>query len=94
MNAEISMEVVNQVEEAQKTNPERRIPVIVTFEPGSGSGSDVSSLESEGLHVDQPLAAINAVSGTIPASHVTKLAQHPGIMKIEYDGEVRALKTD
>ncbi len=92
MNAEISKEVLDKIKEAQRTNPEMRLPVIITLEPSSDS--DFSNLESEGLVVEKPLAAINAVAGTVPANRIGRLARQPRIRMIEYDGEVRAIKTE
>lgn len=92
MNAEISKEVLGKLREEQRAESEGRIPVIITLEPNYGS--DFSSLESEGLLVDRPLSAINAVAGTIPANRVFNLAQQPRIVRIEHDGEVKALETE
>ena len=89
MNAEISKEVVDKLKEVLETNPEMRIPLIITLEPDYGS--DFSSLEVEGLHVDSPLHSISAVAGTVPANRIANLARQPKIKKVEYDGEVRAL---
>ena len=87
MRAEISKEVVIKVEEAQRTNSEVRIPVIITLEPSYGS--DFSSLKIEGLVIDGHSKTINAISGTIPSTRVTELAKHPGITRIEYDGRLK-----
>ena len=89
MNAEISKELSDKLKEALDTNPKMRIPLIITLEPDYGS--DFSSLEDEGLHVDNPLYSINAVAGTVPANQIANLARQPKIKKVEYDGEVRAL---
>lgn len=89
MNAEISKELANKLKEVHETNPEMRIPVIISLEPDYGS--DFSNLEDEGLHVDNPLHLINAVAGTVPANQIANLARLPKIQKVEYDGEVRAL---
>ena len=89
MNAEISQEVVDKVKEALETDPEMKIPLIITFEPNYGS--DFSSLESEGLQVNNTLTSINAVAGTVPANQIASLARQPKIKKVEYDGEVKAI---
>jgi hypothetical protein len=89
MNAEISKEVADRLKKVLKANPETRIPLIITLEPDYGS--DFSSLEDEGFHVDTPLHSINAVAGTAPANRIADLVRQPKIKKVEYDGEVRAL---
>ena len=89
MNAKISKEVADKIKEALETNPEMRIPLIITLEPDYGS--DFSSLEVEGLFVDNPLHSINAVAGTVPANRIANLARQPKVKKVEYDGEFRAL---
>lgn len=89
MIAQISEEILNVVKEMERTNANKRIPVIITFMAGTLSNSSI--LEDEGLHIDTHLASIDAISGTIPASRVNKVAQHPFVKSIEYDGEVRAL---
>ncbi len=89
MSSVISNEVMNKVTEATGNNVDTRIPVIITLE--ASYGSNFSSLENEGFSVNRPFPAINAVAGTALASSVIKLAKQPGVRKIEYDGEVRAL---
>ena len=89
MSSVISNEVMNKVREARGNSVDTRIPVIITLE--ASYGSNFSSLENEGFSVNRPFPAINAVAGTALARGVIKLAKQPGVRKIEYDGEVRAL---
>jgi hypothetical protein len=63
------------------------VPVIVTF---TGAIDD-RQLQSCGLAVAHRFEAIGAVSGTIAASEVPRLAALPGVKSVELDGEMRAL---
>jgi hypothetical protein len=62
------------------------VPVIVTF---TGAIDD-HQLKACGLHVAHRFEAIGAVSGTIAASEVPRLAALGGVKSVELDSEMRA----
>jgi hypothetical protein len=62
------------------------VAVIVTF---TGSIDD-RQLKACGLHIAHRFEEIGAVSGTIAASAVPRLAGLAGIKSVELDGEMRA----
>jgi hypothetical protein len=89
MVAEIAKELLNRIEDTEKSNPNERIPIIITFEPNFSL--DVSTFEREGLDVKYSFPEINAVSGTITAADAKKVAKQKGVKVIEYDSKVYAL---
>jgi hypothetical protein len=62
------------------------VAVIVTF---TGTIDD-GQLKACGLHVAHRFEAIGAVSGTIAASAVPRLAGLAGVKSVELDSEMRA----
>jgi hypothetical protein len=62
------------------------IPVIVTF---TGAIDD-SELKACGLQIAHRFEEIGAVSGTIAASAVRRLAGLAGVKSVELDSEMRA----
>jgi len=80
-------ELLRQLEQAQQTNPQLEIPVIVT----TTSGADPAILAQKGLKIHHTFESISAVSGKIVAAEVSGLAQLDQVKRIEYDGEVFAL---
>jgi hypothetical protein len=62
------------------------VPVIVTFTAAIDDGQ----LKSCGLDIAHRFEAIGAVSGTIAASEVPRLAALAGIKSVELDSEMRA----
>jgi hypothetical protein len=83
---EITEELLNKIEEAEKIYPNQQIPIIITFDPDL----DVSILEEVGLNIENRYPEINAVAGTIKASAVRRLSELKGIKIIEYDSKVYA----
>jgi hypothetical protein len=62
------------------------VPVIVTLTGAIDDGQ----LEACGLAIGHRFEAIGAVSGTIAASAVARLAALAGVRSVELDGEMRA----
>jgi hypothetical protein len=89
MGSKIAEDLLNKIQETEKTDPDERIPVIITFEPNFRL--DVSALEQEGFDIKNKFSEINAVAGTIPASGIKKLGEHRDIKIMEYDSKVFAL---
>ena len=67
---------------------ESEVPVIITLAPGT----EPSAIE--GLSVSHIFEGISAVSGTLSTTQLRALSQSDAIVKIEHDGEVRALEPD
>jgi hypothetical protein len=63
------------------------VPVIVTLK----SAIDEVQLKACGLDIAHRFQKIDAVSGTIAASEVPRLAALPGVTSVELDSEMRAL---
>jgi hypothetical protein len=87
MTAKVDDELLKQMEEIEKAEPQREIPVIVTLT----LGADPSLLEQRGLKIQRTFASISAVSGTLTAAGVREFAQMDQVEKVEYDGSVWAL---
>ncbi len=85
--SKITEELLKKIEEAEKIDPNQKIPVIVTFDPDL----DISTLEKMGLHIEKKFPEINAVSGTVTASAAKRLSELKGVKIIEYDSRVYAL---
>jgi hypothetical protein len=87
MSSKISDQLLRQLEEAKKEDPERAIRVIVT----TAAGTDPTSLEQKGLKIDHIFDSISAVSGTLTVAEVNELAKLDQVKVIEYDGPMQAL---
>ncbi len=90
MSGKISDQLLKQLEEARKEDPERAIRVIVTM----AAGTDPTALEQKGLKIDHIFDSISAVSGTLTAAEVNELAKLDQVKVIEYDGPVWALSNE
>ncbi len=87
MSAKVSDELLKHLEEAEKEEPQREIPVIVTIT----KGTDLTALEQKGLKIQRTFVNISAVSGTLTATAVNEVAQSEQVERIEFDGTMRAL---
>ena len=87
MSAKIRGELFKRLQEAEKSEPQQEVPVIVTIT----AGADLAELERKGLKIQRVFEAISAVSGTLTVSEITEIAQMDQVETIEYDGEVWAL---
>jgi hypothetical protein len=87
MSTKISETLARRLDEVASTEPQREIPVIVTF----GSGTDLAALEQKGLKIQRTFTNIPAVAGTIPAPAVNALAALDQVETIEYDERAWAL---
>jgi len=87
MTKKISDKLLQECKKAERAEPEREVPVIVT----TTSNVDRALLEQKGLKITHTFENISAVSGTLTASEVKDLARLDQVETIEYDGEVRAL---
>jgi hypothetical protein len=87
VTAKVSDELLKRLEEAEQTEPQREIPVIVTI----AVDADLAELERKGLKVQQTFQNISAVSGTLTAAEANEVAQWDQVERIEYDGAVWAL---
>jgi chorismate mutase len=85
--SKITEELLKKIEEAERIDPNQKIPVIVTFD----SDLDISALEKVGLHIEKKFPEINAVAGTITASAAGRLSEIKGVRVIEYDSRAYAL---
>ncbi len=87
MTEKISDEFLKQIEEAEREDPQRKIPVIITIQ----AGTDIGMLEQKGLRIQRIFTNISAISGTLNATEIKPLAQLDQVVLIEYDGPVWAL---
>jgi len=87
MNAKVSDEFLKQLEETEREDPQREIPVIVTIK----AGTNVDTLKQRGLRIQRLFENISAISGTLTAAGIKNLAQLDQVVLIEYDGPVWAL---
>jgi len=87
MTEKISDEFLKQIEEAEREDPQREIPVIITIQ----AGTDIGMLEQKGLRIQRIFTNISAISGTLNAAEIKPLAQLDQVQLIEYDGPVWAL---
>ena len=90
MGARISKGLLQWLREAEQTEPQREIPVIVT----TVANADLTELEQKGLKIQRRFENIPAVCGTICAADVKQVAQLDQVEIIEEDGEVWALSAD
>jgi hypothetical protein len=90
MTTKVSDELLKQLEEAEKEEPQREIPVIVTIT----ADADPTTLEQKGFRIQRIFESISAISGTLTAAEVNELAQLDQVEVIEYDGAVWALSDD
>ena len=87
MSKKINARLLGVLKKAEREDPQREIPVIVT----TTSKVDPASLEQRGLKITHTFENIPAVSGTLAASKLKAVAELDQVESIEYDGEVRAL---
>jgi len=90
MTTKVSDELLKQVEEAEKEEPQQEIPVIVTIT----AATDPMIMQQKGLRIQRIFKNISAISGTLTAAEVKELAQLDQVEVIEYDGPVWALSGD
>ena len=90
MTTKVSDELLKQVEEAEKEEPQQEIPVIVTIT----AGTDPMIMQQKGLRIQRIFKNISAISGTLTAAEVKELAQLDQVEIIEYDGPLWALSSD
>lgn len=88
MRAKLNNELLRHLEETEQRQPQREIPVIVTFR----KGADISTLEEKGFNVQRTFESISAVSATLTPAQVREVAQLDSVVTIEYDGKVYALE--
>lgn len=87
MSAKIGEELSQQLK-AVKESSEEELPVVITVR----KGADLAALKEQGLKVEHTFDVINSVSGTLPAAAVKSVARLDEVQRIDYDGEVQALK--
>jgi hypothetical protein len=87
MSAKISANLLQRLDEAVITDPQREIPVIVTIR----RGADLAALEQKGLKIQRTFQNISAVAGTIPVGEVNTLSEVDEVEAIDYDETAWAL---
>jgi hypothetical protein len=90
MSEKINSELQAECENASQTEPHKQIPVIVTVNDWSRR----AELEQSGLRVSNAFEIINAIAGTLTCDQVKALAELDQVQKIEFDGEVRAIRVE
>lgn len=83
MSTKVNDELFRHLEEAEKVEPQREIPVIVTFT----KGTDLAALEQKGLKIQRTFENISGVSGTLTAAAIKEVARLDQVERIEFDGE-------
>jgi len=76
-----------RLDELARTDPDQLVPLIVTLTPGA----DASTLRAKGLRIEQQFPIISAVAGRMTARQALDLAALDDVVRVEYDGEMRAL---
>ncbi len=79
---------LSRIFQAHHGDPDFRLAVIVTMEPGAHS----DALVAAGMSVSMATRHGSIASGTIDATALNRLTRHESVIRIERDGEVRALK--
>lgn len=87
MTAKISEALGKRLAEAEQTEPQQEIPVIVTVT----AGADPAALEQKGLKIHRTFTHIPAISGTLTAAEVHDMAQLEQVEHIDYDSKAWAL---
>jgi hypothetical protein len=87
MSTKIDAELSRHLREAESTEPQRQIPVIVTL----AEGGNVAELERRGLKVAGRVDSISVVYGTLTASVVGHIESLDFVRRIEYDSRASAL---
>jgi len=90
MSDKINSELQAECEHASQNEPQRQIPVIVTLKDWARRGE----LEHSGLQVNNEFESIQAVAGTLTCDQVKGLAELGHVDKVEFDGEVRAIRIE
>ena len=90
MSSKINDELRTECEHASDNEPQRQIPVVVTLNDWSRRGE----LKHSGLRINNEFESINAVAGTLTCDQVKKLAELDHVGKIEFDGEVKAIRIE
>jgi hypothetical protein len=62
-----------------------KIAVVVAVEAESSADFDdvVNLLQKAGMHVDQPLEAIGAVTGSVSVDHLKEIESVPGVHAVD-----------
>jgi hypothetical protein len=90
VTTKVSDELLKLLKEAEREEPDREIPVIITVK----AGTDRAALEAKGFRIQRVFEIISAISGTLTAAEANELAQLDQVELIEYDGPVWALSDD
>lgn len=72
---------------AHAAEPDHVEPVVVTLAPDADAGA----LEAAGMQVDRRIKSLPIVAGRIDAATLERIDRLPGVVRIEPDGEMRAL---
>lgn len=88
MSAKINNELKRHLEEnVASGSAQQEVPVLATVKEWKGT----AELENCGLKVGHTFESVAAVSGTASPAAIEELAALENVVKIEYDGEMRAL---
>jgi len=90
MHSKCDRDVEARVREAERRGEPQEIAVLVTLRPGASW----ETLERHGLLVHRVFEDLHAVSGSVQTPRLRDLAALDGVLRIEFDGEVRALPAD
>ncbi len=95
MENAIDSELAQLLKQQVKTGPKTKWPFIVTLAPGQATqqGQGIDALTTLGFEVDHMFEAISAVSGKMTAAQALAAGALDSVVRVEYDGEMRALKT-
>jgi hypothetical protein len=86
--ATIDLDLRESLEQLARTEPDTLLPFIVTVKPGVRA--DV--LAAKGLRVEHEFPITSAITGKMTVAAALALAGSPDVEKIEYDGEMHALR--
>jgi len=90
MSGKIGEELLVKLEAVLASDPQRKIPIIVTLNPGA----DISILDNKGMDIQRVIESVSAVAGVLSASEIEEISLLEEVNLIEYDGTVYGLSED
>lgn len=90
MESKLDAGVQARLRAAERRGKSEEISVIITVRPPVS----LPSLQKSGLHVSHVLETLHVVSGRAHTSRLAEIAALEEVLRIELDGEVRALPAD
>ncbi len=90
MSGKIGEELLVKLEAVLASDPQHKIPIIVTLNPGA----DISILDNKGMDIQRVIESVSAFAGVLSASEIEEISLLEEVNLIEYDGTVYGLSED